>query len=147
MIDHSLYHFCSDQHLPGILKRGLTLGRVCWLEKGIIHSRSGYQWLTSNPERAAQEWCQQKFSSLPYDRCANRLTIEIPADEQLALARWVDEGPLMVPPDQLRVLNMFGDPREYFLFLGDLPARWITKVEKLGARWGAGEGQLIRTRA
>lgn len=143
----TLYHFCSDVHLEAILKQGLTRGVVAWISNGMPRVRTGFQWLTENPERSAQQWCPQHLSSLPYDRCANRLTIRIPLEDQVALSRWVDAGPLMVPEDQLRILNMFGNAKEYWLYRGSIPAEWITQVDRLGARWGEGAGRLVKTPA
>lgn len=111
--------------LESILREGLTLGRVSCLEKEIPRLRTGFQWLTSNPERDRQEWCNPAFSHLPY----------IPRHKEINLSPWSDCGPLMVPPDQLRILNQFGNPAEYHLYRGPLPPEWIVAVDRLGARW------------
>jgi hypothetical protein len=130
-----LYHFCPDWMLPAIMREGLTKGMIVWKENDIPVFRLGFQWLTSDPVRENQEWCHPDFSTLPYDRCANRLTILIPEREESRLSRWSDCGPLIVPSEQLTVLNSFGDPSKHFVFRGNIPVKWISLYERLGARW------------
>jgi hypothetical protein len=131
----TLYHFCPDHMLGPILREGLTKGCIAWFENGAPRFRQGFQWLTRNPSREAQEWCNPIYSTLPYDRCANRLTVLIPPEHAVSLSRWSDCGPLIVPPDQLAVLDDFGTPEDHFVYRGKIPVKWISLFEKLGARW------------
>lgn len=131
----TLFHFCADHLLDPILLEGLRLGRIAWTEKGRIVMRYGFQWLTEEPDREKQEWCHPAYSTLAYDRCANRLTIEIPEKEEVNLSRWTEAGPLIVPREQYEILNLFGDPSKQWLYRGDIPPAWIKATERLGARW------------
>ena len=133
--NQTLYHWCADHMLDSILRQGLTRGVIAWMEGGNPVFRRGFQWLTRNPERDAQEWCHVQYSTLPYDRCANRLTVMVPAHEALSLSCWADCGPLIVPPEQYEVLSAFGNPRDHFVFRGNVKPAWITRTERLGARW------------
>lgn len=130
-----LYHFCADHLLPAILREGLTLGRIAWTEKGQIRMRYGFQWLTEDPDREKQEWCNPEYSTLPYDRAANRLTVVIPKEAEVNLSRWVETGPLIMPAEQFRILNIFGEPEKHWLYRGNVRPAWIVAVNRLGARW------------
>src|SRR5215471_5800702 len=130
-----LWHFCPDFLLSAILREGLTKGRIAWTENGHVHMRYGFQWLTEDPDREKQAWCDPEYSSLPYDRAANRLTVVIPKESEVNLSRWMEAGPLIVASDQFRILNAYGEPEKHWLYRGDIPPEWITSAEALGARW------------
>lgn len=131
----TLYHFCADHLLARILREGITKGRIAWFEGARVVTRYGFQWLTEERAREAQEWNLPEYSTLPYDRCANRLTVEIPEKGRANLSRWTDAGPLIVPREQYEILNAFGDPSKHWLYRGDIPPAWIVATERLGARW------------
>lgn len=121
-----LYHFTSRHHIRGCLHQGLRLGMVP-LSIDPPKVLGGYQWLTSNPDRA-QSW--NEGSSLPYDRTAYRLTVRVPDSERHRLYEWLSVGPLLVPPPMLADLNAYGDPDNWWLFDGFVPPGWLEDVQR-----------------
>jgi len=131
-----LFHFCADHLLESIQREGLTQGCITIPEDGSVKIISPTQWLTEDSNRDNQEWCHPEYSTLPYDRCANLLTVVIPKSSRANLRRWTDCGPLLVPRAHYEMLNSFGDPSKYWLYFGRMPPSWIRSCERLGARWG-----------
>lgn len=125
----TLYHFTSPHHVDGCRRHGLVRGMLP-LELGApgrrARVRRGFQWLTVNPDRE-QSWVQD--SSLPYDRCAFRLTVRVPPTRARRLFRWLDVGERLVGPEMFATLNGDGDPENWFVFVGHLLPHWITRVE------------------
>ena len=119
-----LWHFTSPHHVEGCRRYGLRLGMVP-VSLDPPRLLRGYQWLTSNPDRA-QSWTEG--STLPYDRTAFRLTIRIPRSHRGHVRRWTEVGPLLVAADTLATLNEFGDPENWWLYVGAVPPRWIERV-------------------
>lgn len=119
-----LYHFTSPVHLDGCLKEGITKGMIPLLENGQVTVISGWQWLTSNP-KFNQSWAE--FSSLPYDRTAYRLTVNIPKSAMGNLSKWLDICKTMpFLPD----LNTYGDPENWWVLKRRIKPGWIRGVEK-----------------
>lgn len=120
-----LYHFTADKFIESILENGLTMGRVPMQKEGEIYLKHGFQWLTSN-DVFEQSWGLMERSSLPYDRTANRLIIEIPKLRQRNLSKWMDA----CKNNQLaETLNSYGDPDNWYLYKGTVFPQWIKKVE------------------
>ena len=130
-----LFHFCADHHLDAILREGLTRGMVAWMGPTGPLVHRGIQWLTDDESQERQEWCNPKFSSLPYDRAANRLTIEISEDDK-QLRRWEIVGQLLVPVDVFELLGSYGVRDHAWIYFGSIDPECIVTVDRLGARWG-----------
>jgi hypothetical protein len=125
--DIILYHFTSDKHIAGCLKDGLTKGVTYAGHDGYgVHFLDHTQWLTAN-SKFNQSWNQG--STLPYDRNANRLTICIPKEYTQNVVEWVSFGPSMVPATY-KELSMFGDPENWYIYMGDVPPEWIIERTK-----------------
>lgn len=120
-----LYHFTSPVHIKGCLKEGITKGSIPLIIQGKIALATGWQWLTSNPE-FKQEWTNGEYSTLPYDRTAFRLTVNIPKTAKDKLFRWMDVCKKL---PIIKEMNDFGDPENWWVFKGRIKPSWIKKVE------------------
>jgi hypothetical protein len=89
--------------------------------------KNGYQWLTSNPD-TDQSWDRAK--NLPYDRTAFRLTVEIPKKHMKKLLKFDEEGEKLIPKKLYEALSGYGDPENWYMYHGLIPAKWIKKVER-----------------
>lgn len=115
----TLYHFTSPHHVQGIQQRGICLGALPVFKPGYLPMLvPGYQWLTVNPS-----W-EQAWSvpvTLPYARNAFRFKVAIPRLFRGRLTRWLgskystEGGPL----------NAGGDPENWWLYHGKIPAAWL----------------------
>jgi hypothetical protein len=119
-----LYHFTSSEHVGGCLKEGITKGFLPLFIEGNISLLPNAQWLTSNSE-FTQTWAEN--STLPYDRTAFRLKINIPKTSLKQLYKWSDicDG-LPLLPD----FNTYGDYENWWIFKGRIKPSWIKSVEK-----------------
>lgn len=126
-----LFHFCSSVHLPAILKAGLMNGYIP-MSMEPVRLKDGYQWLTSNPD-FDQAWSRD--SSLPYDRTAHRLTIEIPDRHKRKVLSFLTDLKKMIPKEMFETLSYtdfppgYADPENWFVFKGMIPFNWIKKVD------------------
>lgn len=111
--------------LPSIMKRGLTMGKLILKMPPDPRFMSGCQWLTINPD-FDQSWCQ--YGSLPYDRTANRLNIEIPDRPARYLLKWTEKGQKLAGKEIYDILSEFGDPENWYIFKGIIKPEWIKKV-------------------
>lgn len=125
--DIVLYHFTSDLHLMGCRLDGLTKGviPIQILQVGVKFI-SNAQWLTRNPD-FDQAW--DRWSTLPYDRTANRLTLCIPKDFTENLRCWKEIGPKLAA-ETFKWLSLIGDPKNWFIYLGKIPPEWIVETIK-----------------
>ena len=126
-----LYHFTSRHHIGRCLKEGLTIGAIP-VSMNPPEFYNGYQWLTKN-KSFHQSWCDNPYSSLPYKRNDFRITIKIPRLEikrkRLMNCLWFCKN---TPDERIRVaaevLNMFGDPENWYVFHGIVRPEWMKKV-------------------
>jgi hypothetical protein len=117
------YHFTATHLLPAIQREGLTKGVIPIIRDGKFYGFVGpCQWLTSNGS-FVQDW--QTHSHLPYRRNAVRLTIKIPKSHMDKVVPW---SRLDVPSHE--VLDVAGDPENWMVFDGHIPAGWIREVVK-----------------
>ena len=121
----TLYHFTSPKHIHGVLRDGLSMGRVL-ISMDPLRACSGYQWLTTNPDWE-QSW--NTMTNLDYDRTAYRLTISIPRIARSKLIKWVPHGKRMVEPHAWRALNSDGTPENWVLFKGVVRRQWFDAVD------------------
>lgn len=117
----TVYHFTARHLLPSILKEGITLGCIPLNMKEV---RDGFQWVTINPE-FRQSWNGQV--NVKYDRCAVRLTVEIPSIWRHKVLNWLQVCKKMTEIHD--VLNSFGDPENWRLYRGKIRPEWIKAVE------------------
>ncbi len=122
-----LYHFCPKWMMEGILREGLTLGKIVLRGLPDPLFAEGYQWLTKNPD-FNQSWCE--YSTLPYRRNEVRLTVKIPFTRARQAIRWLLF--CKVNPEHKEMwdtLNCYGDPENWFVYHGRIPPEWIKKVK------------------
>jgi hypothetical protein len=122
-----LYHFTSDRHIDFCKRDGLTQGTLVRkiYKNGKVRYTRGTQWLTKNPDYA-QSW--SIYSTLPYDKCANRITIQIPQQFRSNLVSWNEFAKIM-PSKTVKILNSYGDPHNWFIYKGHIPPEWFIKIE------------------
>lgn len=119
-----LYHFTSPRHVRGCLQEGLRKGVILQSDNP-PRFKSGWQWLTKNGG-FIQEWAE--VDSLPYDRTAYRLTIELPKIAHHKAKKWIDVCHRLTSPEMCRVLNGRGRPGDWYVFKGLVRPRWIVDV-------------------
>jgi hypothetical protein len=118
---NTFYHFTAQRFLKSILKNGLTRG--CMLKTlnplTVIPNK---QWITKNPD-FDQSWLNPN-STLPYKRNEVRLTICIPEHGMENCKPWTQMQFLV--PDVAKDLSAYGDPENWWVYDGNIPAIWIT---------------------
>jgi len=123
-----LYHFTADRFLPGIKSDGLTKGVFPLDCKGKLFFINNCQWLTKNPE-FIQPWHDPEFSTLPYDRRENRLTLNIPKTHMKKLFNWNDiENKFK--PYFIQDFDFHDDKYNWHIFIGRIKPSWIREIEK-----------------
>lgn len=126
-----LFHFTSRHHVQDVLRIGLTKGVIVTgdtlLNPGFIY---GYQWFTANP---APEQSWNEGSSLPYDRCEYRLTVNVPDIYECNILNWLEGGRSL--STFYDIANSYGDPENWRLYKGVIPPGWIKRVDRFKRRW------------
>ncbi len=117
------YHFTALRFLNSIVKSGLTKGRML-RSLDPITFYSNYQWLTTN-STFDQSWLNPN-STLPYKRNEVRLTIDVP-DHAMELCKPWSQMKFLVP-DVAKDLSAYGDPENWWVYSGNIPARWILEI-------------------
>lgn len=120
----TFYHFTANCFLKGIKRDGLTRGHMLKSmdPPSFIPHR---QWITTNPE-FDQSWLNPE-SKLPYKRNEVRLTIDIPDHAMIYAKPWMQMKFLV--PEVAKDLSAFGDPENWWIYSGNIPAQWITKID------------------
>lgn len=121
---NQLYHFCPEWMLESIKKYGLTEGKII-ISQNPVRFRVG-QWLTKNPDWN-QSW--DAFSTLPYKRNEKRLLIEIDNRMSRYLFKWADHGVRLAGQQMYDILSEFGDPENWFVFIGAIKPSCIKEVK------------------
>lgn len=123
-----LYHFCSKRHIESIRESGLIYGKIpVFSNKGNLKGfYQPVQWLTYN-SHWDQSWCRN--SSLSYKRNDYRITMEF-IQENDRLFQWLEfcEQPKL--KNSKKELNSFGDPENWFVFLGVILPNHFSTIEK-----------------
>lgn len=119
----TLYHFTANHLIQGCLETGLTRGVVI-VSIAPARFKGNWQWLTANPSWQ-QSW--NTMTRLQYDRAEWRITIDFPERVMCRLKHWWTEGASITP--LFDSLNAFGDPHNWWLYHGLIPAIWFTAVE------------------
>lgn len=122
-MSETFYHFTAKRFLPAIQREGLTHGRML---KSIapLSFIDNKQWLTKNPD-FNQEWAHGT-GRLPYKRNEVRLTVNIPLEKLTHCKPWTQMQFLV--PEVAKDLSAFGDPENWFIYQGRIPAEWITDI-------------------
>ncbi len=120
-----LYHFTAQRFVGGIRRDGLTKGLL--LESfTLLSMKQGFQWLTSNPSWD-QGWAEGT-GRLPYRRDEVRFTVDVPEGREVDLVGQ-NGWKAMMTPATAEQLTSFGDPENWYVFRGYVPAEWIVEVE------------------
>jgi hypothetical protein len=126
-----LYHFTADQFLYGIRNEGITKGVFPLLKKNELIFIKDCQWLTKNSSYE-QPWHDPEFSTLPYDRRRNRLTINIPKNQRHQLMDW--KAIKFVFGDYIiKDFDFDDDCENWYIFKGRIKPSWIRLIEKRDA--------------
>jgi len=123
-----LYHFTADQFLYGIRNEGLTQGVIPLLMKNKLVFVKDCQWLTINPSYE-QPWHNPEYSTLPYDRRRNRLTINIPKKHYDLLLDWKSIK-LVFGQYFFKDFDYHEDSQNWHIFKGRIKPSWIREIEK-----------------
>ena len=75
----TLYHFCAARHRKSIQYTGIRIGGVCLSGEKGYNAKTGYIWLTTDPDPGSQSWATRHM--IPYSRTAYRFTVEIPESQ------------------------------------------------------------------
>ena len=122
----TLYHFCPEHLLGSIKKVGLTLGMLPLIINGECRISAGCQWLTKN-KSFTQSWDTE--STLPYKRNAYCITIKIPKDDK-KLFNWLEFSNIPLMKETAATLNAYGDPQNWFIYLGNIKNIWFRDIVK-----------------
>lgn len=119
----NLYHFTAKRFLDGIKNDGLTRGHMV----KTLNPPSfipGMQWLTKNGE-FSQSWAKGA-GRLLYKRNEARITFCLPDDDR-KLMPWLGKAEFLTP-EVSRDLSAYGDPENWFVYDGSVPASWIIEI-------------------
>ncbi len=134
--ENQYFHFCADLFLcrvGGIKDVGITLGKIPFMKNGKFYFLDGYQWLTKN-STFNQSW--NESSTLPYDRTANRLVVEVKRQKKHQVYKWMDFCERH-KNDLSDDMNAFGDPENWYIFNGIIPVSWIVAIDQKGGSDGS----------
>jgi hypothetical protein len=123
----NLYHFTAKRFLAGILRDGITLGKLLVRIEPFPVFRPGWQWLTTNPD-FRQEWAEGT-GRLPYRRNEVRITVIVPAADFLSRCRTWSQVRFLVP-DVADTLDAFGDPENWWVYEGSIPPDWLGPIDE-----------------
>lgn len=126
-----LYHFTADQFLRGIRNEGITRGVFPLFIKNKLVFVKNCQWLTLNPS-FEQPWHDPEFSTLPYDRRRNRLTITIPKKHRHLLLDW-NSIKMGYQEYFIKDFDFHSDRENWHIFKGRIRPSWIREIEKRDA--------------
>ena len=115
-----LYHFTPAHLFPLVMRDGISRGMTPVKVNRLIGFVPNTQWLTSNPE-FTQSWSEG--STLPYDRTAFRLTIELENDKNLLT--WT-KFKRQIRGHVLPHFDAFGDPENWYVYVGQIDPIFIT---------------------
>jgi len=122
-----LYHFTPRHLLPGCQREGLTKGMTPLVKDGRITLSTGWQWLTSDAS-FDQPWCDQEFSTLPYDRTECRITVKIPKHYRDCLHN-ADEWVPMIKDVTHPHFFYENNYLDWFVFRGRVKPSWFRQVD------------------
>lgn len=123
-----LYHFCSADNVSKIKKQGLVRGNVVIKNGERALMLNNLQWLTDEPRVEEQAW-----ASMFGGRRVNaefRLTVEVsePCMHNLMTAA---DFVARLPAENAPMLHDKRGHEHWYVYLGQVPNFWITKVEDM----------------
>ena len=128
-----LYHFTAAHLVDSILAQGIKFGRIPRTLKeetdnrpAIVGVEVGWQWLTINPDFAAQIW--QSGGSLPYRRDDFRFSVDLPERAICRLFHWLSYCKPFNDPVHAD-MNSDGHPENWFVFKGEIDREWIVGLD------------------
>lgn len=68
------------------------------------------------------------MTAVKYDRAAVRIELEIPESEKENLVKWTEGGRFLTEPQTYEGLTRFGDPDNWYVFRGIIPASWFVSA-------------------
>lgn len=129
----TLYHFTCELHLPSIMQEGLTRGDVPTSYTGGFNA----PWLTSDSSWGGNSgWAGgSERRNTEIDKNKFRLTVVIP-DADPDLHHWPELAKeLEIDKLWYTALNESsgGGAENHYVYKGEIPRSWITKVESKGS--------------
>ena len=131
----TLYHFCNERSIRGIMTDGITRGMVPGYmlvsaprgkKTGIACVTKGWQWLTLDGDPNGQSWATNEL--IKENRLQYRLTLEIPEKELDSL--YDKEKLLTVFPNHGPLFDEWEGSQNWRIYRGNIPKYWIKKVER-----------------
>lgn len=123
-----IYHFCAKKHVNNILRKGLTIGGVMVPKKNGFELFPGYIWLTVDEDPKAQSWNTHRI--IKYNRCAYRLTINIPLDE--AQKHLMNRDQLEAElPGSGALFDGWRGSHNWRVYKGIIPPEWILRADEM----------------
>ena len=120
-----IYHFCAKRDLKNILRNGLTKGVVTLQTDTGFEMFTGYIWLTLDGRAKRQSWNTHEL--IKYDRCARRLTLDIP--DFIAKERLLDRNQLeAIFPGVGFLFDGWKGSENWRVFKGSIPPEWIIEA-------------------
>jgi hypothetical protein len=113
--------------VESIRKRGLVLGKFPLIGDGHYTFIQGLQWLTDDPNPAAQSWATSIL--IPYDRTEYRLTVNVPMNRTRRLhkakvfAKKLSEA-------QREIVEAWAGSEHWYIYEGSISPKWITMIER-----------------
>lgn len=117
-----LYHFTRPDYVDSIKQNGLIRGDVPTSPAGGFNA----PWLTDDPTASMQDWI------VGTDKNKVRFTISIKQDKNLR--KWSDYATSIgMDSAWYKILDKTGGggSEHWYIFLGRIPASWITDIEYL----------------
>lgn len=124
-----IYHFCAKRDLKSILRNGLTKGYVTLPTETGFEMFSGHIWLTLDGKANRQSWNTNQL--IKYNRCARRLTIQIPdfiAKERLLTRQQLEA----IFPGVGYLFDGWKGSENWRVFKGSIPPEWIIEAIETG---------------
>lgn len=127
-----IYHFCAKKNVKNILRKGLTIGGVMVPNKKGFNLYSGYNWLTIDSDPKAQSW--NTHNIIKYNRCAYRLTIDIPLDEAVKHLMNRDQLEAALPGSG-QLFDGWKGSHNWRVYKGVIPPEWIIDAVEIHNRY------------
>ena len=120
-----IYNFCAKRDLKSILRNGLNKGCVTLPTETGWELFTGYIWLTLDGKANRQSWNTNQL--IKYNRCARRLTIQIPdfiAKERLLTRQQLEA----IFPGVGYLFDGWKGSENWRVFTGSIPPEWIIEA-------------------
>lgn len=131
----TVYHFCNEKSIRGIMTDGITRGMVPGYtlipaprgkKKVSTVVNKGWQWLTLDGDPNGQSWATSEL--IKENRLEYRLTVEIPEKELDSL--YDKEKFLTVFPNLGPLFDPLEGSKNWRIFRGNISKYWIRAAER-----------------